>query len=165
MLNDKTILAKSSGRDLGVIFSTDLSWSKHIHHILSKAYNQLHFIQRTFKVASTPTSVKKKLYLSLILPILTYASQVYRPSHIKDIKALELFQKRATKYILHNSSSNYKSQLTKLNLLPLIYRLEFYMTLCSSCPVGISPENTSTSKTSSLLLPQVSPPGLTPHSN
>ena len=126
MLNNKTILAKSSCRDLGVIFSSDLSWSKHIHHILSKAYNQLHFIQRIFKASSTPTSVKKKLYLSLILSILTYASPVWRPFHIKDIKALELFQKRATKYILHNSSFDYKSRLTKLNLLPLMYRLELY---------------------------------------
>ena len=126
LLNNSTILVKSSCRDLGVFFSTDLSWSKHVHHIITKAYNQLHFIQRTFKAASTPTCVKKKLYLSLILPILSYASPVWRPYHMKDIKALELFQKRATKYILNYKNSDYKSRLSELNLLPLMSRLEYY---------------------------------------
>ena len=109
-----------------MFFSTDLSWSKHVHHIMTKAYNQLHFIQRTFKAASTPICVKKKLYLSLILPILSYASPVWRPYHMKDIKALELFQKRATKYILNYKNSDYKSRLSELNLLPLMSRLEYY---------------------------------------
>ena len=126
-INDSTIQLKISCRDLSVIFSSDLSWSKHVQHILSKAYNQLYFIKRTFNASSTPTMVKKKLYLSLILPTITYASQVWRPSHIKDIMAMELLQCRATKYILYQSGLDYKARLSKLNLLPLMYRLELYI--------------------------------------
>ncbi len=125
-INDTLIKLKTSCRDLGVIFSSDLSWSTHINHILSKAYTQLHFIKRTFPASTTPAIVKKKLYLALILPIISYASQVWRPSLKKDIKALEQFQRRATKYILNNSALDYKDRLSSLNLLPLMYRLELY---------------------------------------
>lgn len=78
----------------------------------------------SFSATSTPTNVKKKLYLSLILPILTNASQVWRPFLIKDIKALEQFQRRVTKYIVNDNTTNYKTWLSELNLLPLMYRHE-----------------------------------------
>ena len=43
---------------------------------------------------------------------------------IKDILSIETVQRRATKHILNDFSSNYKSRLTKLNLLPLMMQLE-----------------------------------------
>ena len=121
-------------KDLGVVFSSTLSWSYHISKILNKAYRLLYFIKRTFPSASTPIHIKKTLYLSLVLPLVTYASPVWRPSLLKDIKALEKLQKRATKYILGTyPSTDYKTRLTTLKLLPLMYRYElndimFYIT-------------------------------------
>ena len=92
--------------------------------VLSKAYKTLSLLRRTFRAASTPTIVKKKLYLSLIVPILTYCAPIWRPSLISDILALEQFQRRATKYILNDYSSSYYSRLVALRILPLMYRLE-----------------------------------------
>jgi len=43
---------------------------------------------------------------------------------IKDIFILERVQRRATKYILSNYSSSYKTRLAQLNLLPLMYQYE-----------------------------------------
>ncbi len=122
-LNGSSIKVKSSCKDLGVIFCSDLSWSNHIGTILSKAYKTLYFIKRTFAISS-PMRVKKLLYLSLVLPLVTYCSQVWRPHLRKDIIALEKLQKRATKYIVNDKSLNYKQRLISLKLLPLMYRLE-----------------------------------------
>ena len=73
---------------------------------------------------NTPTDVKRRLYLSLIIPIRTYCSPVWRPSLVSDFVAIEQFQRRATKYILHDYSSDYFARLSSLKLLPLMYRLE-----------------------------------------
>ena len=68
---------------------------------------------------------KKLLYLSLVRSQLTYCSQIWRPQLIKDILSLEKIQRRATKYILNDYSSDYKARLTKLGILPLMYFLEY----------------------------------------
>jgi len=51
-------------------------------------------------------------------------SPVWHPHLMKDITRLEQLQCRATKYILNNYSSDYKTCLIKLQLLPLMYVLE-----------------------------------------
>ncbi len=59
-----------------------------------------------------------------MLPHLSYCSPIWRPTLVKDIMALERIQRRATKFILSDYSSTYKSRLRSLNLLPLMYQLE-----------------------------------------
>ena len=53
-----------------------------------------------------------------------YCSQLWRSNLIKDIHSLERVQRRATKYILNDYSSDYKSCLMNLKLLPLMYIYE-----------------------------------------
>ena len=84
-------------RDLGVIFSSNLSWSDHINAIVHKGYSTLHLLCRAFP-STTPVKAKKLLFTSSILPKLTYCSPIWRPYLIKDIVMLERIQKRATKY-------------------------------------------------------------------
>ena len=53
----------ASHHDLGVIFSSDLSWNNHYKFITSKAYKHLDcYVVRTFSYTSS-TSVKKLLYI------------------------------------------------------------------------------------------------------
>ena len=73
-INGSTISNCDHHRDLGVIMSNDLSWSRHCHYIVSKAYKSLGMIRRTFKTNSI--SAKRKLYLSLIRSRLSYCCQV-----------------------------------------------------------------------------------------
>ena len=68
--------------------------------------------------------MKKILCLTLVWSRLTYCSQLWRPHLLKDICILERVQRRATKYILNDYSSSYKSRLVKLDLLPLMYQYE-----------------------------------------
>ena len=110
-------------RDLGVIVSDDLSWSLHYEQLSKRAYQMLGLLRRTF-TPSISSQSKKLLYLSLIRSRLMYCSQVWRPRLIKDIKTVELIQRRATKYILNDFSSSYKTRLTSLHMFPLMYMFE-----------------------------------------
>ena len=86
----------------------DLSWSVHISKICAKAYKTLHLICRT--VSSTSPQTRLNLYFSLIWCKLMFCSQLWRPHLIKDITCLEQVQCRATKFVLNDFTSNYKSR-------------------------------------------------------
>ena len=121
-LNNTIINKQPSTKDLGIIVSSDLSWSNHYKSITSKAYRTLGLIRRTFTTNSV--KARKKLYLSLVRSQLTYCSQIWRPYLIQDIKLLENIQRRATKFILNDYSSPYHVRLRHLSLLPLMYIYE-----------------------------------------
>ena len=121
-IDQSPILSSEYYKDLGVIINNDLSFSKHYDHIITNAYRTLGVLRRTFH--STPISAKKKLYLSLVRSRLIYGSQIWHPYLLKDISALERVQRRATKYITGDFTSDYKSRLITLNILPLMYFLE-----------------------------------------
>ena len=57
---------------------------------------------------------------------LTYCSQVWHPYLLKDITTIKNLQRRATKFILNNYIIDYKQHLLNLNMLPLMYQLDFY---------------------------------------
>ena len=103
-------------------FSSDLNWTTHYKIIITKAYQTLGLIRRTFNTSNT--EVKKKLYIALVRSQLIYCSQICRPQLIKDIVSLERVQRRATKYILNDYTSSYKSRLQQLHILPLMYVYE-----------------------------------------
>uniref|UniRef100_A0A1X7UDM8 Reverse transcriptase domain-containing protein n=1 Tax=Amphimedon queenslandica TaxID=400682 RepID=A0A1X7UDM8_AMPQE len=123
-LDGSSINVKDSHRDLGVVFSSNLSLSAYMHTILKKAYCTLSTIRRVFPISTTYTEAKEKFYLSLVLPILSYCAPVWHPCLIKDITALERFQRRATKYLFNDYSLDYKTRQQKLIILLLMYRLE-----------------------------------------
>ena len=50
--------------------------------------------------------------------------QLWRPHLMKDILFIEQIQRRATKYLLNDFISSYKTLLIKLKILPLIYLFE-----------------------------------------
>ena len=123
-INDKLICRKEETKDLGIIFNSDLSWDKHHRTITSWAYRCLYLLKRTFTTHAVTS--KKLLYISLVRAQLKYCSQLWRPYLIKDIIVLERVQHRATKFILNDYQSSYRSRLLTLNLLPLMYLFEIY---------------------------------------
>ena len=61
--------------------------------------------------------VKLHLYTSFVLPILTYASEVWNPIMAKDSYMMEKVQRLATKhFILRNYSDSYDCRLVKCGL-------------------------------------------------
>jgi len=124
-ISNNTVISKQHHKDLGVTLSVNLEWSTHHDIILSKAYKILGLIRRTFSPLIQPLT-KTQLYVSLVRSQLTYCSSIWRPHLIKDINKLEQLQRRATKYILNDFISDYKTRLLKLNLLPLMYIFELF---------------------------------------
>ena len=109
-------------RDLGILVSANLSWSDHINSICSNAYKSFYFIRRSISSLST-TDLRRQLYLTLVRSNMVYCSQLWRPFLIKDVLCLEKVQRRASKFILYDYSTNYKQHLIKLGILPLSYIL------------------------------------------
>ena len=122
-INDVDLLEKDKHSDLGVLFTSNMSFSAHYSHITSKAYRILGLLRRTFK-SCTNINEKKLLYTTLVKSQLMYCSVLWRPFLKKDIELLERVQRRATKYILNDYHSDYKSRLISLQILPLMYVYE-----------------------------------------
>ena len=119
-INGSAINSAHSHKDLGVMISDNLNQIVHHDHILKKAYKTvINLVRRTFSKTTVPL-VTVKLYVSLVRSQLLYCSPVWRPHLLKDISKIEQLQRRATKYILHDFTSEYKVLLIKLHLLPLM---------------------------------------------
>ena len=154
-IEENLVPTADSHKDLGILVTADLSWSKHINFICANAYKTLHLILRS--VSSNSLGLRKGLYLSLVRSKLSYCSQLWRPHLVKDILCLESVQRRATRYILNNYSrhTSYKSRLINIKLLPLMYWLELQDVLfLVKCLQGTTARTISISTTLSQL-PQV----------
>ena len=109
-------------KDLGVIVSSDLTWSKHIEVIVAKANKTLGLIKRLLKDTSD-LKVRKSLYCALVRPILEYACNLWSPYTVKHRQLIENVQRRATKFILNYPQDlKYAERLIKIKILPLEFR-------------------------------------------
>lgn len=92
------IESKNTQRDLGIVLTTNLSWSDHYNSICSKAHHSLNLISQVHHIREYHHL--KLLYYTLVRFHLTFCSQLWRPYFIQDIVHLERIQRKATKYIL-----------------------------------------------------------------
>ena len=89
-LNSILLSSINHHKDLGVIFSADLSWTRHYMHITTLAYKLLSLLRRSFS-SSNSVATKKLLYTALIRSRISYASSVWYPHLIKDTQLLEKY--------------------------------------------------------------------------
>jgi hypothetical protein len=81
---------------------------------------------------NAPQQAKLTTYLTIVRSILEYCTPVWNTTTKENIKQLESVQRKCTNYILNNPKKpsplhiDYKTRLTTLNLLPLLFRHEFY---------------------------------------
>ena len=106
-------------KDLGVTFDGNLHFKTHINQIIHKANNVLGTIIRNFN--SRDPVVIRLLYTTLLRPILDYASTIWNPHHLGNIRELENIQRRATKLIPTLQNLPYSDRLQSLNLPSLSY--------------------------------------------
>ena len=141
-----------SEKDLGIFISNDLKFDQQVKHAAAKATQVLGQLNRTFKYW-TPSTFKT-LYVSYVRPHLEYGAPTWSPYRIKDIKTLELVQRRATKLVTHLKNLDYSERLIALNLTTLEERrtrgdlIQFYKYFTGiniinfqSYPIGVNSRN------------------------
>jgi len=82
----------------------------------------LDLLRRSFS-SNIHVEAKKQLYISLVCSQLLFCSILWKPHLIKDINLIERIQRCAIKFILNDYTSDYKTRLLKLKLLPLMFTL------------------------------------------
>ena len=75
-------------------------FSPHISNIVSKASKILNFVKQNFYKCSS--SIKATAYISLVCPILEYASSAWDPHLLKHIHSIDQIQCRAARWVLQN---------------------------------------------------------------
>ena len=81
----------NSVKYLGILITSNLSWSQHISNLHLKVRRLIGMLYRKFyKNAETNTLLQ--LYISFIRPHLEYCSAVWDPYLIKDMETLEKTQ-------------------------------------------------------------------------
>jgi hypothetical protein len=109
-------------RDFGVWISSHLLWKKQVESQSTKANQILGYVKTTKNLKSLTT--RRTIYLTIVRAHLGYATQVWAPQTVEQIRKIEWVQRRATKYILHlpvYSDVSYKDRLIQCNLIPLTY--------------------------------------------
>jgi len=104
----------SEAKYLGVLFTKDLTWGRHISCITGKANRTLGFLRRNLRINSP--ELKTTAYISLVRPLVEYAATVWDPYTDKDVKEVEKIQRRAARYVLNRNhqTSSVESMITQL---------------------------------------------------
>ena len=76
-ISSHPIKSVDSHKDLGILMTSNLSWSKHINSICSITYKALHFTHHS--ISTTSPSLKLRIYLSLVHSKLSYCSNYGDP--------------------------------------------------------------------------------------
>ena len=118
VLNNSTLEQIESYKYLGLLLTTNLSWSSHISSICLKARKVLGLLYRRF-YGNVSQDALKQLYLSLVRPHLEYGCHVWNPHLEKDKKALENVQKFACRIATAHWDESYDTLLELLHLQPL----------------------------------------------
>ena len=100
-------------KDLGVVISKDLKWTKQCIEAERKAQKLIGYIKRQF--SSRNKEIVIPLYKSIVRPHLEYAVQFWAPSLRKDIDRLEAVQARATKLVSSVRNLGYQRRLEYLD--------------------------------------------------
>ena len=119
-----------SSKYLGVVVSSDLSWSSHIQLVCMKAKKILRLIYRNLAKYTSDSSVIVKMYKALVRPHLEYAAQVWSPYTVKDIELLEKVQRFALCICSHNYNLSYE-ELLDLFKIPSLQNRHSFLSLCT----------------------------------
>ena len=128
-LNGAELHFVESEKDLGVLVTTNLSWTEQILALYSKASSRLGLLKRTLHFTNCPQQ-KRAFYLAIVRSQFEHCVQIWRPTSDTHIEKLEKIQRRAVKWILsefdhHYNDVEYIKRLKELDLLPLRYRFLF----------------------------------------
>ena len=97
-LHDHILKAIDTTKYLRVHLSSDLRWNDHVRNITNKANKTLGFLKRNLKHCTTVT--KERAYKALVQPTVEYCSSAWDCYRDKNIKQVEMVQRRAARWVL-----------------------------------------------------------------
>ena len=125
---DGTIISpQNTVKDLGVLISSDLSWSPHISKVTESARKISSWIFSVFKDRSA--KIMLPLYKTLVRSRAEYCSPLWHPYKAADIKQAESIQRMFTSRLKEVQHLSYWDRLKQLNLMSLQRRRERYIIL------------------------------------
>ena len=114
---------------LGVLLSSDLTWTPHIESICSKARKLVGLLYRQFS-NNANRDVLLRLYTSIVRPHLEYAAEVWDPHLHKNIELIENVQKQALKMCTKQWDLGYQALLEQTHLQDMGNR-RMHLKLCT----------------------------------
>ena len=116
-LHEHTLSRVTSAKYLVVTITDDLKWDSHISEVCAKANRTIGFLRRNLNIGSV--AIKQQAYFTLVRPLVEYASTrtVWDPHTDKNIKKLEMVQRRAARFVTsrHHKRSSVSDMLEGLN--------------------------------------------------
>ena len=109
-------------RDLGITMLGDCSFNENINLRTKQCRQLTGWILRTFKSRDKCTMVA--LFKSLVLPRLEHGCQLWSPTSVNQINAIENIQRKFTKHITGMHSLPYENRLKHLKLYSLMKIME-----------------------------------------
>jgi len=113
-MGGNVIASISDMRDLGVLVSDDLKFSKHIGQICTAALQRVNLIFRAF--TSRNTEMLVKTYIVYVRPLLEYNTCVWSPFLVSDIMRIEKVQRYFTRRLFVRENLTYEERLDLLGL-------------------------------------------------
>ena len=126
--NGKKIAVTTNAKDLGIIMSSDGSFTDHIQSVVQKATQMSGWVLRTFYTRERQPMLT--LYKALILSKLDYCSAMWNPNgNAYLIDKVESVQRSFTRKIASMEGLNYWERLSTLRLYSVQRRRERYMVI------------------------------------
>jgi len=115
-INNIELSSVNSTKFLGVYVDNHLTWKEHIYKISSKIAKNIGILARTSHILLT--TIRIKLYYSLVYPYLTYCNMVWAATYGSRLRRLNVLQKRAVRIVAGAPYGSHTSQLfSQFNLL------------------------------------------------
>ena len=122
ILNNLSLQHVTSFKYLGVLLTSDLSWSQHVDYMCVKTRKLIGLLYRRF-YGNMDNEGLLQLYITMVRPHLEYAAQVWDPHLVKNIEKLEKVQKFALR--MRQWDCGYNDLLDKAGLPTLRNRRMF----------------------------------------
>lgn len=110
----------TSVKDLGVTYDCSLDFSPHIYDICARSFRLIGFLKRNRCLFSQQETLLH-LYITLVRPLLEYASSIWSPFTSSMISMIESIQRNITRFIVNSfhvpSSSSFPSYPERCSLL------------------------------------------------
>ena len=142
VIDDKILNSPDVVRDLGIVYDSKLSFNVYIDYIVSKAYQRVNLIFRSFY--SRDPKILKLAYNTYVKPILEYCTSVWSPFLIKDIDRIEGVQRYFTRRVFYKNEFSYNDRLFLLDMEALnVRRVETDLTMYYKVINGLNDLNPS----------------------